>query len=95
VVSALTLRVLRRQDPVYPPVALAQLTSGWVEMEFTVAKDGTVQDVVVVASEPRRTFDSAAMAAMKRYRFGPVLRDGQPVEQRATMRMRFTAQDKG
>jgi protein TonB len=50
-----------------------------------------VQNVVVVESQPRRTFDSAAMTAMKRWRFAPVLRDGQPVEQRASMRMRFTA----
>jgi protein TonB len=62
-------------------------------MEFTVARDGTVQDVSITASEPRRTFDSAALSAMRRWRFAPVLRDGQPVEQRATMRMRFTAQD--
>jgi protein TonB len=95
VVSALTLRILRRADPVYPDQALDRLISGWVEMEFTVAKDGTVQDVVVLSSEPRRIFDTAATNAMKRYRFAPVLRDGQPVEQRATMRMRFAAQDAG
>lgn len=95
IVSALTLRVLRRAEPVYPDQALDQLISGWVEMEFTVAKDGTVQNVIVTGSEPRRIFDAAATSAMKRYRFSPVLRDGQPVEQRATMRMRFAAQDAG
>jgi protein TonB len=93
VVAASTLKILRRAEPEYPQQALERLVSGWVEMEFTVAKDGTVQDVVVVASEPRRTFDSAAMSAMRRYRFAQVLRDGQPVEQRASMRMRFAAQD--
>jgi hypothetical protein len=30
---------------------------------------------------------------MRGYRFTPVLRDGQPVEQRAKLRMRFTFQD--
>lgn len=95
VVAASSLRILRRADPEYPVQALEKLISGWVEMEFTVAKDGTVQNVVVVSSEPRRVFDSAALNAMRRYRFAPVLRDGQPVEQRATMRMRFAAQDAG
>jgi protein TonB len=93
VVSASTLKALRRAEPEFPAQALEKLQSGWVEMEFTVARDGTVQDVSITASEPRRTFDSAALSAMRRWRFAPVLRDGQPVEQRATMRMRFTAQD--
>jgi protein TonB len=91
IVSALTLRAVRKAQADYPLPALDRMVSGWVDMEFTVAKDGTVQNVVVVESQPRRTFDSAAMTAMKRWRFAPVLRDGQPVEQRASMRMRFTA----
>jgi protein TonB len=94
VVSALTLRAVRRVEPEYPVQALDRLVSGWVEMEFTVSRDGSVQDVVVIASQPRRTFDTAATAAMRRWRFEPVLRDGQPVDQRASMRMRFTAQDR-
>jgi hypothetical protein len=33
------------------------------------------------------------MSAMRRYRYEPVQRDGVAVEQRARLRMRFTAQD--
>lgn len=93
VVSSARLQTLRRMEPEFPVAAAQQQISGWVELEFTVATDGSVKDVVVTASEPRRTFDSAALTAMRRYRYAPVLRDGQPVEQRARLRMRFTAQD--
>lgn len=93
VVSARTLRVRRQVDPEFPRQALDRLVSGWVEMEFTVATDGSVRDVEVIAAEPERTFDAAATAAMRRYQFAPVLRDGQPIEQRARLRMRFTAED--
>jgi TonB family protein len=93
IVSAATLRQVKRVEPEYPPRALDQLISGWVEMEFTVAVDGTVKDVVVTASEPKSTFDSAATAALRRWRFAPVVRDGQAVTQRVRTRMRFTAQD--
>lgn len=93
VVSANELRTLRRAAPDYPRLALQDLVSGWVEMEFTVTKDGSVRDVEVTASEPERIFDNAAMAAMRRYRYEPVLRDGAAVEQRARLRMRFTATD--
>jgi protein TonB len=93
VVLATTLKAVRTENPDYPPRALEQLVSGWVEMEFTVARDGSVQDIVVTNSEPRRTFDSAAVAAMRRYRYQPVVRNGELVAQRARLRMRFTAQD--
>jgi TonB family protein len=94
VVAASTLKLLRKVDPDYPPRALEQLISGWVEMEFSVARDGSVQNVVITNSEPQRTFDSAALAAMRRYRFSPVIKDGQATTQRARMRMRFTAKEK-
>ncbi|HUG72418.1 MAG TPA: energy transducer TonB [Steroidobacteraceae bacterium] len=93
VVSSARLQTLRRAEPEFPLVAAQQGISGWVELEFTVTTEGSVKDVIVTASEPRRTFDSVALAALKRYRYAPVLHDGQPVEQRARLRMRFSAQD--
>jgi protein TonB len=93
VVSASALRLLRKQDPVYPPLALDNLISGWVEMEFTVTTNGSVKDIVVRNAEPGNTFNSAATAALSRYRYAPVMQNGQPVAQRAHLRMRFTAKD--
>jgi protein TonB len=93
VVSANKLTLLRQAEARYPQQAFDTLTSGWVEMEFTVARDGDVKDILVTASEPGRTFDSAAMAALRRYRYAPVVRNGVAVEQRARIRMRFNAQD--
>jgi TonB family protein len=93
VVSSSALKLLRSAAAEYPARALDQLVSGWVEMEFTVARDGSVKDITVVGAEPRRTFDAAAMTALKRWRYQPVVREGETVEQRARMRMRFTPQD--
>ena len=88
-----TLQRIGKVDPIYPQRALEQLVSGWVELQFTVASDGTVQDVVVMDSQPRVTFDKSAMAALRRWRYQPVMRDGIAVPQRAHVRMRFTAMD--
>jgi TonB family protein len=93
VVSARTLKLVRGADPVYPEWALQRLISGWVELEFTVAKDGSVKDIKVINAEPKTTFNSAASSALARQRYAPVLRNGVPVDQRANIRMRFTAQD--
>ncbi len=76
----------------YPRLARDAGTEGWVDMEFVVRADGTVGDVRVLAAQPAATFDAAAIAALSRWRFEPVLRDGRAVEQRARMRMRFTVQ---
>jgi protein TonB len=94
VVSATTLKLIRPIEPVYPPRALLDLVSGWVDLEFTVAANGSVRDVVVVGSEPAKVFDAAATSALRRARFEPVVREGAPVEQRARQRVRFTARDR-
>lgn len=93
VVSANTLRVVRTQAVVYPQSALDRGVSGWVDLEFTVKPDGSVDDVEVTAADPRRVFDSAAIRAVSGYRYEPVLRNGAVVSQRARLRVRFTAVD--
>jgi TonB family protein len=92
IVSAAMLKRMRSVEPEYPTRALVQHINGWVEMEFTVLPDGWVRDVRVRQSEPAGTFDGAAVEAMRHWRFTPVMKDGKAVEQRAWIRMRFTAQ---
>ena len=60
-----------------------------MELEFTVLSDGTTSDIVVTNSNPRRTFDTAAVNAVAQWRYQPVMRDGKVVEQRAAVRIRF------
>jgi len=67
-------------------------TSGFVELEFTVMPDGSTGNVVVTNANPRRVFDSAAIAAVSEWRYKPVMRDGKAVEQRVAVRIRFSDQ---
>jgi len=46
-------------------------------------------DVVVVDSTPGTVFDTAAIAAVQRWRFRPVLVDGEPVSARAKVHIEF------
>ena len=89
VVAADQLNRIVARDPVYPPQALRDGTRGWVELEFTVAPNGTVRDIQVVSAEPRGVFDSAASDAVAAWRFRPRMVNGQPVAQRAAVTMRF------
>ena len=89
IVQAKTLKLVREVPPSYPREAERQGLSGWVDVEFTVAPNGTTQDVVVRGAQPLRTFDQSAIDAVKRWRFEPVMRNGAPVPQRAAVRIRF------
>jgi protein TonB len=89
IVQAKTLKLLREVPPAYPREAERQGLSGWVDVEFTVTSSGATQDLVVRGSQPQRTFDQAAIDAVKRWRFEPVMRNGAPVPQRAAVRIRF------
>ena len=75
--------------PKYPRSAQRRNLSGWVDIAFTVDIDGTVKDVAVRDSEPGTTFDTAAMRAVEKWEFEPVLYNGAAIEQRAAVRMMF------
>lgn len=88
-VSAGTLKRTRMVDPVYPETALKRGVEGWVELAFTVTTSGSVENLEVRSSSPAKTFDEAAIRAVRQWRFEPVERDGQKVPQRALVRLRF------
>jgi TonB family protein len=75
--------------PTYPARARERSLEGWVDLEFTVTKDGTTRDAVVRAAEPANTFDRAALDAVKRWRYEPRVVHGAVVEQRVETRLRF------
>ncbi|MBW3549742.1 MAG: energy transducer TonB [Proteobacteria bacterium] len=66
-----SLTPTKRVDPVFPPEAARSGTEGFVEVEFTVGADGKVESVSVVNAKPSRTFESAAVRAVKQWEFAP------------------------
>lgn len=71
---------LVRVNPDYPPRATQRGIEGWVEVEFTITKVGTVKDERVLKSNPPYVFDRAALQAIRRWRYNPQIRDGVAVE---------------
>lgn len=80
--AASELRPISMAQPRYPAAALRARQSGQVQVEFTVAPDGSVSSARVVSAEPDRVFDREAVAAVKRWRFQPV---DSPVTTRRTI----------
>jgi protein TonB len=76
--------------PVYPPIARASHIQGIVILEATIGEEGSVRDVRVLRSIP--LLDTAAVDAVRQWRFTPTLLNGQPVPVVMTVTVGFTLQ---
>ena len=75
--------------PKYPRNAQRRGVSGWVDVVFTVSRDGTVKDLEIRKADPEGMFDSSAMRAVEKWEFEPIFENGEIVEKRAGVRMMF------
>jgi protein TonB len=75
--------------PVYPVAAARNRQEGWVEVEFTVGADGSVQNAHVTGSNPPRVFDREAISAVQRAKFEPRLANGTAVASTLRRRIEF------
>lgn len=75
--------------PVYPYRARARNLEGYVEVRFTLTREGEVTHIEIVDSAPGQTFVDAARRAVSRWRFEPGLRKGEPVAVRMQVKLRF------
>lgn len=80
---------LVRVPPRYPRQAARRQVEGFVKVEFTIAQDGSVQDPIVIDSAPSQVFDTAALQAIRQWKFKPRTRAGKPVASRASQRIDF------
>jgi periplasmic protein TonB len=74
-----SLKAVRSEPPEYPQNALAKGVAGSVLLSFTVDAKGNTRDVQVLQSAPAGVFDRAAVSAVKRWRYAPVIVDGNAV----------------
>ena len=77
------LKRLRAIPPDYPPAAMAQRIAGSVTLEYSVDTHGEPRDIHVVEATPPGMFDQAAINAVKRWRYAPMVVDGKAVERGA------------
>jgi protein TonB len=66
--------------PEYPRRALSRGITGYVIVEYTVTKLGTVQDPRVIEAEPVGIFDDAAIRSALKYKYKPRVVDGEPID---------------
>lgn len=65
---------------VYPRRALQRGIEGYVVVEFTVTKQGTVRDPRVIEAQPENMFEQAAIDAVLKFKYKPRVVNGETVE---------------
>ncbi|MUV14773.1 TonB family protein [Lysobacter sp. HX-5-24] len=70
---------ISRPPPRYPSRALRMRETGTVRVLVAVGADGVPTDVSVESSSQSRDLDRAALEAVRKWRFRPAQRGGQPV----------------
>lgn len=77
-------------QPVYPVARLERGVEAVVVLSLTIGADGAVRDVRLHQSSGYRDFDSAALEALRQWRFAPALVGARAVTVRAVQRIRFS-----
>lgn len=72
------VRLLHGPQPAYPAQARKDRIEGKVTLSAVIDREGRVAELTLVSGDS--TFVPAAMDAVRRWRYAPTLRNGQPVE---------------
>jgi TonB family protein len=86
---AASLKRVRVAPPDYPASAMAGHITGSVTLDYTVDTRGETRDIRVVEAAPPQVFDQAAINAVKRWRYAPMIVNGAAIEVPVRTHIRF------
>jgi protein TonB len=80
--------LVRKVQPVYPPLARQARIQGKVLLQAVISKDGSIENLRLINGHPMLT--QAAMDAVKQWKYKPYLLNGEPVEVETQVEVNFT-----
>ena len=81
-------KLIRQVKPIYPQLARAARMSGMVRLQAIIAPDGRIRNLQLIDGPPLLV--SAALDAVKQWRYEPTLLNGEPVEVITSIEVNFT-----
>lgn len=87
--EAFLAQLAHRVEPVYPRIAIITHQEGQVQLHAIIAKDGSIRSLEVMSGVP--LLASAAMDAVKQWRYLPYKLNGEPVEVETFITVNFRA----
>ena len=88
----LASQMVAGKPPRYPVESRRKREQGTVVLSLTLGLDGAVEAIGVSHSSGFRRLDDAALDAVRRWRWKPMMRDGQPVRVRGVVEIPFVLQ---
>ena len=83
--------LVRRIEPVYPPIARTAHISGQVILHAIIGKDGTIESLEVKSGQA--ILVHAAVEAIRQWRYRPTILNGEAVEVETTITVNFVLND--
>jgi TonB family protein len=80
--------IMRKVEPVYPPLARAARIQGTVTLRVVINKSGDVENMQLISGHPMLA--PAAMDAVRQWKYQPYLLNGEPVEVETRVTVNFT-----
>jgi periplasmic protein TonB len=80
--------LLRRVNPVYPPLARQARIQGTVVLQAQISKTGDIENLQLISGHPMLA--PAAIEAVKQWKYKPYLLNGEPVEVDTQVQVNFT-----
>jgi periplasmic protein TonB len=80
--------LVHKVTPQYPPLAKQARIQGVVVLQALIGKDGNIQNLHVVSGHPMLT--TAALEAVKEWKYKPYYLNGEPVEVETTINVNFS-----
>jgi protein TonB len=86
--NVMEANLVRKVQPVYPPLAKSARVQGTVEFTATISKDGNIENLTLVRGHPLLV--NAAKEAVLQWKYRPTMLNGSPVEVITDIIVNFT-----
>ena len=80
--------LVRKVNPVYPPLARQARIQGVVILQAQISKDGNIENLQLISGHPMLA--PAAIDAVRQWKYRPYLLNGEPVEVETQVQVNFT-----
>ena len=80
--------LIKKVQPVYPPLARQARIQGVVLLQAEISKDGTIENLRLISGHPMLA--PAAIDAVKQWRYKPYLLNGEPVAVETQVQVNFS-----
>lgn len=92
-VANMSTNLLNGKAPAYPMASRRKREEGMVILRLVISEDGRVADIAINRSSGFSLLDEAAIAAVRKWRWSPTMRDGKPVPITGLVQIPFVLKD--